>query len=81
MTWRAARVVLYETSARWSSTLLPQAVSWWASGSEDGKKGLVEAALEVWGSKEEVRSGSDSRRRCASSLSLLLGTNGLHKSR
>ncbi|KPV77335.1 uncharacterized protein RHOBADRAFT_51210 [Rhodotorula graminis WP1] len=69
-TWRAARVVLFETSARWSSSMLPPAVSWWAGGSEEGKRALVEAALEVWGSKEEARSGSDSRRRFTAALFL-----------
>ncbi|GAA5894007.1 hypothetical protein JCM8208_001306 [Rhodotorula glutinis] len=69
-TWRAARLVLFETSARWSSLVMPQAVSWWAGGSEEGKRALVDAALEVWGSKEEVRSGSENRRRFVTALFL-----------
>ncbi|BGP38955.1 telomere binding protein [Rhodotorula kratochvilovae] len=68
--WKAARAVLFENGARWSASLVPGTVAFWAGEAEEAKGALVQAAMDAWGAREAIRSGSDSRRLFLTSLFL-----------
>ncbi|GJN89867.1 hypothetical protein Rhopal_002856-T1 [Rhodotorula paludigena] len=70
--WRAALGVLFEPSARWEADLVAPAVVRWAGDDVSVMTALLQAVMDVWGRREEIRSGSDSRRLFLTSLFLHL---------
>ncbi|GAA6056593.1 hypothetical protein JCM3770_006657 [Rhodotorula araucariae] len=68
--WKAARTVLFDVGARWSAAVVPGAAALWTGEGREAKVALVKVAMEVWGAREEIRCGSDSRRLYLTSLFL-----------
>ncbi|BGP14942.1 hypothetical protein JCM10213_007256 [Rhodosporidiobolus nylandii] len=68
--WKVAKGVLLGRAASWGAQMVPLAAVFWAGEEEKAKVELIQAAMAVWGAKEELQSGNDARRTYLTSLFL-----------